>query len=345
MNVDPGMLAPMTDSLRVWLWVPAVGFAIVYPFALDAFHAAYIIHGWSVAALFYITAAYCVPGFALWAAWRLGGMSHPSARALMARRIALFVVAAPPAFTLLGVILYLMKIQNADIPVWIAMWAVIGVLLALAMLVTDRAAPAPLRSGAPTRIAVLRHLHGWSAAAILITFLAAHLTNHLLALVGVDTHVVVMKMLRHVYRNRWIEPSLIVLLFFQVLSGLVLWRPRTSDAADFLTTLQTGSGAYLAVYLASHVNSVFVLGRHFGIETDWKWATGAPTGVLADAWNIRLFPHYSLAVFLVIAHLSCGLRVVMQAHQVAPVRRDTITWALIGVGVVVAIAITAALLG
>jgi hypothetical protein len=115
--------------------------------------------------------------------------------------------------------------------------------------------------------------------------------------------------------------------------------------ADFLTTLQTGSGAYLAVYLASHVNSVFVLGRHFGIETDWQWATGAPTGVLADAWNIRLLPHYSIAVFLVIAHLSCGLRAVMQAHQFAAVRRDTITWALIGVGVVVAIAITAALLG
>jgi hypothetical protein len=72
--------------------------------------------------------------------------------------------------------------------------------------------------------------------------------------------------------------------------------------------------------LASHVNAVFVLARHFGIETDWDWATGAPVGILRHAWDIRLLPHYSLAVFLVLAHLSCGLRAILNAHGVPAAR-------------------------
>jgi hypothetical protein len=88
-----------------------------------------------------------------------------------------------------------------------------------------------------------------------------------------------------------------------------------------------------------------VLARHFGVETDWAWATGAPAGVLADAWNIRLLPHYSLAVFFVITHLACGLRVILQAHLVAQSRGEKITWILIATAGVVAIAISAALVG
>jgi hypothetical protein len=175
----------------------------------------------------------------------------------MARRATLIVVAVPPAFTLMGVVLYLMKIANADSEVWIAICGVTGALLALAMLVTDPTSPALPQDSASGRIAVLRHAHGWGAATILIVFLGAHLINHLFALAGADVHVATMKMLRHVYRNPWIEPALIVLLFFQVLSGLVLWRPRTAGASDFLSTLQTASGAYLAVFLTSHINSVF----------------------------------------------------------------------------------------
>ncbi len=132
---------------------------------------------------------------------------------------------------------------------------------------------------------------------------------------------------------RWIEP------------GLILWRPRTAEPADVLTTLRTASGAYLAVFLASHVNSVFVLARHFGVETDWAWAIGEPTGVLADAWNIRLLPHYSMAVFFVIAHLACGLRGILRAHGIAASRSDRITRISITVGGAVAIAISAALVG
>jgi hypothetical protein len=66
------------------------------------------------------------------------------------------------------------------------------------------------------------------------------------------------------------------------------------------------------------MNSVFIYARRFlGIPTDWNFAIGAPTGLLHDAWNIRLFPHYALGVFFVLSHITSGARVVMIAHGIA----------------------------
>jgi hypothetical protein len=66
-------------------------------------------------------------------------------------------------------------------------------------------------------------------------------------------------------------------------------------------------------------NSALVSARTLqGIETDWAWASGAPQGLLLDAWNIRLLPHYALGVFCVLAHLCCGLRSVLLAHGWRP---------------------------
>jgi len=60
------------------------------------------------------------------------------------------------------------------------------------------------------------------------------------------------------------------------------------------------------------MNSVFVFARtYLGIDTGWGFATGAPTGLVQDAWNIRLVPHYALGVFFVLSHIAAGARVVM----------------------------------
>jgi len=40
----------------------------------------------------------------------------------------------------------------------------------------------------------------------------------------------------------------------------------------------------------------------------------APTGLIHDAWNIRLVPHYWLGVFFVLSHVASGLRVVLSNH-------------------------------
>jgi hypothetical protein len=341
-----GLAAPALDDVKAaWLWLPAITSALAYPFALRAFHATYTSDGFDLGSLLAVTAAYAVPAFGLWVAWWLGRCAPTHARTLLARRVAHLVVAVPPAFTIVGVVLHLMHIENADIPVWIGVWTVAGILAAIVMLTTDPQSPASIGGSAPARLALLRYAHGYVAVAIMVVFLAPHLVNHLFGFGGSEAHASVMTALRTVYRNAWIEPLLIVLVFFQVLSGIVLWRPRTAEGADLLATLQTASGVYLAVYLAAHVNSVFTLARYFGTDTTWDWATGAPGGLAADAWNVRLIPHYSLAVLMLLAHLACGLRVVMLAHGVPAFRADRITWSLVGVGALMAIAISAAMLG
>jgi hypothetical protein len=63
------------------------------------------------------------------------------------------------------------------------------------------------------------------------------------------------------------------------------------------------------------MNSVFVYARRFlGIPTDWNFAIGAPTGLVHNAPNIRLLPHYALGAFFVLSHLASGPRVVLIVH-------------------------------
>ena len=57
-------------------------------------------------------------------------------------------------------------------------------------------------------------------------------------------------------------------------------------------------------YVLGHMDSVFIFARtYLGIDTGWGFATGAPTGLVKDPWNIRLVPHYWLGAFFVLAHL------------------------------------------
>lgn len=159
-----------------------------------------------------------------------------------------------------------------------------------------------------------RVAHGVSGA-ILCLYVLFHLANHLTGLVGPELHVEVMDLGRTLYRAGFIEPLLVLAFVFQVVSGLHLaWR-WSARVEDRLRTFQVASGVFLSLFVLGHMNSVFIYGRtYLGIPTDWNFATGAPTGLLLDPWNIRLVPHYALGVFLVLLHLLLGLRMVMQAH-------------------------------
>ena len=70
--------------------------------------------------------------------------------------------------------------------------------------------------------------------------------------------------------------------------------------------------------------------------------TGAPTGLVKDPWNIRLLPHYWLAVFFVLAHLAAGARVVIMAHGVSKAFADRF---MVGGATVAGIVATVIMLG
>src|SRR5262247_1033260 len=100
---------------------------------------------------------------------------------------------------------------------------------------------------------------------------------------------------------------------------------------------------YLAFYVLGHMDSVFIFARtYLDIDTGWGFATGAPTGLVKDPWNIRLVPHYWLGVFFVLAHLAAGARAVVMAHGVRKAFADRF---MVGGAVAAGIVATVIMLG
>jgi hypothetical protein len=148
-------------------------------------------------------------------------------------------------------------------------------------------------------------------------FLVWHLANHVTAAWSLETNKKIMDLLRAWYRSDIVQPILVALFAFQLLGGLRLLWPAIARRADIYSSIQTATGAYLMVFITSHLIAVFILGRMFlGVDTTFEWASGAPAGLLHDPWNVRLIPHYSLAPLFVISHLAMGLRAVLLGHDV-----------------------------
>lgn len=299
---DDGLANATAEKLRSM--IPVAG-AIVYPFLLDGFHLAVPpasgqpSPGRMVLAALLLLAATTASLLGLaYAYWMT--KPAPSSFELRARRLAYISIAAPPLFVLTGVGLGLLHIRVSDELVWVAGWlaACLYVLLA-----GEQQRPATSVPIAPS-IAGWRVTHGIAAAVILL-YVAFHLTNHLLGLLGPEVHAAVMKMGRTVYRSSVVEPVLVALMLFQLVVGVRLaWR-WSSRPADAFRVFQIGSGVYLAAFIVTHLNSAFISARAVHhIDTNWAWASGAPTGLIHDAWSIRLVPHYALGVFFVLAHLT-----------------------------------------
>jgi hypothetical protein len=345
-RADAGGLAnPVAGKLR--RLVPAAG-AIVYPFLLDGFHLAVsksngpLSVAWSVAAALLLLAATAMPFVGMACVF---WMSHAAASPLdlRARRLAYATIAAPPLFVLTGVGLGLLHIHVSDELVWVAGWLAACVYVALGQQEQPGSA-APSVSAAPS-IAGWRAVHG-VAAAIIVIYVSFHLTNHLLGLWGPDVHAAVMKIGRQVYRSPVIEPVLVALMLFQVVVGVRLAWHWSSRPVDAYRVFQIGSGAYLAAFILTHLNSALVSARAVHhTETNWAWASGAPTGLIHDAWSIRLVPHYALGVFFILAHLSSGLRGVLIAHGASVVVANRIWTAGLVAGGLVSVAIMSGLCG
>jgi len=339
-NTSPTRLERDTDASwsRAAPWLP-VALAILYPWALRAFHAA-IATGSTAGAIgagLWLAVAFALPlaGLVL----TLVDDPLPAVGTLgpAARRLGFAALAAPPLFVLTGVVAGLLHSPVRDVWIWPVAWILAGVTASLAR---SPDAPAPTRASGRLRV-----VHGVTGALILL-FVAFHLSNHLTGLFGPEAHGRIMKAGRVIYRSSIVEPLLVGLLLFQVAVGLRLaWR-WSAGRMDLARTIQVGSGAYLAAFILTHLNSALVSARAVhGIQTDWAWASGAPDGLLLDAWNIRLVPHYALGVFFVVAHLFCGLRGVLLAHGARPAVVQRVWWAGLGLAAALSATIIAALCG
>lgn len=143
----------------------------------------------------------------------------------------------------------------------------------------------------------LRRLHRELAVGLGL-FLVLHLGNHLAGLFGQEVHRSLQTALRTIYRAPVVEALLLAAVAVQVGLGLALLYRRQR------LTLQTVSGAYLALFLAIHVG-VVLWSRWQGVETDLAFAAA---GLHAPApWPAVFAVYYGLAVAAVFAHLSVPL--------------------------------------
>lgn len=361
------------------LWIPAVAASMLYPFAVRwfvaGFHAAESSGGaprliWSAGALLMLALAVAPPLLALRSLYELRLARDPGTAAV--RRLLHLAVTVPPLYLvwirIAGGMNALVGNTTSGLISWDILWIALGVLTwnvyrresgdsadssarstTLDPAARTAATPDAARDGEPASLwssltGRARKVHRFAVVAILASFLILHLTNHLFALWSVPAQRTVMLALRTWYRAIWVEPLILALFVVAALSGLTRLGRLTRSPADGFRVLQTASGAYLAVFLVSHIWAT--LGARFhGIDTDWAFASGGRAGMLASGVAAAVLLYYVFALFAVAVHAGLGLRMVLLSRRVRAVAANRAARLTAAFGSAISVLIIAALLG
>jgi len=234
---------------------------------------------------------YSVPGVGIAIAYLLGRRERISSSELPARRFAHLAVASPSLFVLIGVIFYLLHSPNSDSVLWLLLW--LTALAVEAWTMRQRGAET-IAPAAPNPIP-LSVAHGTSAALLLLIFLSWHLLNHASAAFSPKFNQATMIILRKCYRSEWVQPVLVTLMLFQVVSGIILLWRATAARNDLYHTLQTSSGAFLAAFIASHLKFSFRSGAHghqsgYNLSMGFRGSGGSPAQRVERAAHSPLLP-------------------------------------------------------
>jgi hypothetical protein len=259
--------------------------------------------------------------------------------ACRARSIAHLAFATPTLYVGFGnIAYYLFQTPSAAPIAWLACWALVVTIALLG----PRSSPiaAAMTPIGHRRLALA---HGVSAGAILLLFVGPHIVNHVAGFWNGPTHITVMNVVRRIYRNDIVQPVLLALIGFQILSGTALVRRRMRLPNDFPGTVQTMSAAFVGVYFLAHMTAVFAT-RHAGTDTNWTWLTNPGGSMLVSLSNLRLIAHYWVGPIAIFAHVACGLRMILLQRSISPLTTNRIALTLIGAGVVASSVILAALL-
>jgi hypothetical protein len=221
---------------------------------------------------------------------------------------------------------------------WTIFWALVAMMVLLGPRPSSTAvAMTPVGH---RRLAVA---HGVSALAILLLFVGPHIGNHLAGFWNGPVHIEIMNAARHVYRDDVVQPILLALIGFQILSGTALVRRKIRMPSDIFGTVQTMCGVYVGVYFLAHMTAVFAA-RYADIDTNWTWLTRPSNSMLVSLSNLRLIAHYWVGPIAIVAHVACGLRVVLLQRDISPATANRLALALITLGVVASSLILVALL-
>lgn len=183
---------------------------------------------------------------------------------------------------------------------------------------------------------MLRKLHRLNAM-LLGLFLAAHILNHLVLVLGIEAHVAVMQALRSAYRLPGIEHLLIGLFAAQIILGIALiWRRGRPQGG--WAWAQVISGGYIAFFLLQHVPAVIATRISYPkMDTDAFYAASV---VAVDPIRWYFAPYYIFAIIAVFTHLAAALR-----FRIWPEPASTATKLLPVAGIVAGALIVAGLTG
>ncbi|MPR36704.1 hypothetical protein [Salmonirosea aquatica] len=146
--------------------------------------------------------------------------------------------------------------------------------------------------------AVIRSLH-YISGITLSVFIAFHLLNHLFALNGPEQHIQIMEKFRLVYRHPVVETLLLLVVFFQIGTGIRLVYKR--DAKIPAEKIQEYSGLYLSFFLLAHVGAV-LSGRYVeSQDTNFYYAAA---GLNYQPATLIFIPYYFLAVASISLHVA-----------------------------------------
>ena len=338
-------------SLRLWLVVPALC-ALAYPWLLRLLSAGLVLVRGSdspngaivwVSVIASLTLALAVMLVSFVFGLMLGSAHGGRTEDVRARCVALLAFATPSLYVGFENVGGVLHASSGVLAAWLIFWTLMAVIVLLGSRSSPTSDVSPASAMSPARYRRLGTAHGFSALAILLLFVGPHIGNHLAGIWSGSVHIAIMNAVRRVYRGDIVQPVLLALIGFQILSGAVLVRRRMSMPDDLFGTVQTMCGAYIGVYFLAHMTAVFAA-RHAEIDTNWTWLTRPNDSLLASLFKLRLIAHYWAGPIAIVAHVACGLRWILLQRNVSPAVADRIAWALIAASFVASSVILLALL-
>jgi hypothetical protein len=146
----------------------------------------------------------------------------------------------------------------------------------------------------------MRRIHFISGIIITI-FIGLHLVNHFCSIFGAYKHIEIMNVLRHFYRNIFIETILFIAVLVQIISGLTLFKANRKIAITSFEKLHIWTGLYLAIFFVIHLCAV--LGGRYFLHLDTNFYFGV-AGLNSFPTNLFFVPYYGLAIISFFGHIA-----------------------------------------
>ena len=146
----------------------------------------------------------------------------------------------------------------------------------------------------------IKKIHYISGLTIAL-FVGLHLFNHICSIFGGDKHIEIMNVLRHFYRNFFVETILLLAVLVQLISGLKLFRTNIKIAKTNFEKLHIWTGLYLAIFFVIHLSAI--LGGRLFLHLDTNFYFGV-AGLNSFPTNLFFTPYYGLAIFSFFGHIA-----------------------------------------